>query len=323
MIFQSVGVGDFVQLHESRLLRSIKKMATEQSALNTKKLEQVSEQIESFKAKEWSKQVLKKTTVGMCVGAVLGVAMGIARKRFAGADSALNRWAIGSTVKPRKPAASLSSYTSEFSQVEAPLVVTPSIFKTTIALTGNIGLCCYFYFSVEEYLTMKQLTPTQFISHFITGFGMYSLATFTKKLLTYGVSPIISIPFHLVKSMGGGLVAGSAAMACSLLYSYGNYRFQLYKLRNNLTLDEYRKLVSGDTEEIEEKTMSQKFQDSMPVWLKTPSAQTRTMLDEMRKYEAIRSVEITTLNKQKNDSASNFVFMNTTNSNPYKEDKEK
>jgi len=42
MIFQSVGVGDFVQLHESRLLRSIKKMATEQSALNTKKLEQVS-----------------------------------------------------------------------------------------------------------------------------------------------------------------------------------------------------------------------------------------------------------------------------------------
>ena len=248
----------------------------------------------SFNTKTWSKQVIKKTSYGVGVGALMGLTLGLLRKRF-NASSFLNRWSIG--VKPLR----MSETVVTTGSVQPPT----SIFNTTVALAGNVGISCYVYFSVEEYLHLSNLIPSQFISHFVSAFGLYSSITFFKRLmLSNAGNKGLAVPYYLLRSMAGGLGAGTAAMSLSLLGLYIEHRIQLYKLKNNLTADEYREMM-GISKEEEEKTFMAKIEERLPVWLTVPSSQNRNALDEIRKYHSLRSVEITTLDKKSKEEKEN------------------
>ncbi|KAG2389532.1 hypothetical protein C9374_014092 [Naegleria lovaniensis] len=260
----------------------------------------------SFTKKEWSQQVMKKTLVGVGMAASVGLVLGVMRKRGVLNNSPFfKQWQIGMKLRKSKnignginqnssgviPNASVSE--------TATIEMVPSVFRTTIAFAGNIGLSCYLYFCIEEYLTLKQIVPERCLAHFVTACGMYTTASFTKKLLMKGLGPnaALTIPYYLVRSLTGGLTAGCVALCASLIGSSISYNFQLKKLKRNISEEEYLSLV-GVTKEEAQKTLTDKLMERLPVWLKTPSAQDRNLLDEMKKFHSLRQLELSLMRKK-------------------------
>ena len=278
------------------------------AALIPSTLKSSSSPTNSFSGKEWSRQVIKKTLVGAGVGACMGMVLGVMRKRGALDHSKFFKlWRVG--MKPVKGKNNItgnvgtdsSAFSSTFSESAAnEIQMVPSIFKTTVAFAGNVGLSCYVYFCIEEYLTLKQIVPERYMAHFVTACGMYTTTSFLKKLMMGGMmsNAALAVPYHLVRSLIGGLSAGCVALCASLIGSAISYNLKLRKLKRNISEEEYLSLI-GVTKEEAQKSLGDRLKERLPIWLKVPSAQDRNMLEELSKLHSLKKLELSMIRNSK------------------------
>ncbi|KAL9649348.1 hypothetical protein ABK040_016176 [Willaertia magna] len=254
--------------------------------------------------KQWGRTVFKKSLVGATIGLGTGILYALIRKN----TSLISKWAVG-----------MNYNTTNYIQ--------PSFFKSAISFSGNIGLTCYIYFSIEEFLYYKKIVKSRMESHFITGTGMFTIYLTLRKLISTTTPKNLStLLYILFNSAGKGLLFGTLTMSSSIFYSYLNYQFNLYRLKLNLPPEEYKKifgkeknefLLSEKIKEEEESTFESKFIDEkkskksdswkeklynkLPEWMVIPSYESRSILQDLKDYQDYRTIQLSKYREQKKE----------------------